>query len=563
MSIQLPVKIFVLVSLLTMIAEGPSCAQQEIEKYLLEQDLISESQLNTYKDKEKAGDEYVRLMIKLMKGEKGDRKYKREMENEYREEVKKRNENKDTLSILANILEESRGQGSHPEIAAARVNPDDTTETYISSRVFKPYVNDSIQQTLLLRYVSLLRSNRLIKEEFVKKLSEYINNSSIYDSCSVVNKAIGLRDKSILTATPRLIELANLLKDLDVLSKQKHEQLVNSSFPDSVSKIFNIISNCEKVTFFPGNNFMVNGKKQFDQLIEILKRLTGIEVYDLSLTSTESSNTPGRYRSFVTLELYHNGKKFIHEENETISTIKDLDVYSLNQQSIYKIFNKILAYKNSAYRIHELQERNPPYVHSSWGAYILLSQPQSEGLYHNENITISYEENMNPLPVADILKAIDLYKKVGLFNKVTQNNIDSVLLDIKANPVYRYNELISRFASISLIVDERFQATPEELVAQIKKLADLSGYFFDPENIRIMDSTGKRWILFELNNKTYSSSLDDPWMNAWQIVNHPTVTELKENPFESLRIAPHKEIIIYLPSKNMKMLEKEKVIGDW
>ena len=74
---------------------------------------------------------------------------------------------------------------------------------------------------------------------------------------------------------------------------------------------------------------------------------------------------------------------------------------------------------------------------------------------------------------------------------------------------------------------------------------------------------GKSRILFELNNKTHPTDRDDPWMTAWRLVNNATFAGLDENLFETLRISQHKEIIIYLPYKNKKILEKEKVIGDW
>src|SRR6185436_6956473 len=101
MSIQLPVKIFVLVSLLTMIAESPAYAQQEIEKWFLEQDLVSPSQLKKYTDKKVNKDEYARLMLKLMKKEKGGRKYVRQAGKEYRQEMQKKKPKNDTLSLLA------------------------------------------------------------------------------------------------------------------------------------------------------------------------------------------------------------------------------------------------------------------------------------------------------------------------------------------------------------------------------------------------------------------------------------------------------------------------------
>jgi hypothetical protein len=566
MSPYLPVKIFLLLSFFILFAGISVKAQQAIEKYLVEQDLVSASQLKKYKDKEKASDEYVRLMIKLMKGEKGEKKYKREMKKEYKEEIKKKEQNKDTLSILADILEETREERPYRLQTAPQLDLADTADRPVSSNIFKRNVNDSIQDLALIHYVSKLRSRGLITKESEKKLSEHIKNDNICDSSRIVKNAIGIRTKEIATSKPKLIGLMNLLKNLEVLSKQKHEQLINGSFPDSISKVVHIISNCEKTMFFKhATVFFIDGKKEFDQLIVSLSRLAEIKVTNPSLRLVELQSTPQNYRYIIVIELYYNGKKFIHEGNETMSTQKNNDIYEVFGQNFYKVFNKILIYKNSPYRVHEIQERNPPdYVYSPWNGYILLNRSQSDRLYRDENVEISYEENISPLTEENLLKAIDLYKKVGLFDKVTQDDIDSVLNDIKENPVFRYNELIGRFSTISIINDERFRPSPEELVIQIKKMAQLSDHYFDPKNIRVeKDSTGKNHILFELNNKTYPNDAYDPWTNTWGMINHATFIELKENPFQVLRIDQKKEVIIFLPSEKMKILEKEKVIGDW
>ena len=559
MAIQLPVKILVLFSLLTMIAEGPANAQQEIEKYLVEQKLVSADELKAYKDKEKAGDEYVRLMIRLMKGEKGDRKYRREMENEYKEELKKKEQNKDTLSILADILAISPKQPTYATVAidTQANSPERTT-------IFKRNVNDSIQILALTSYALQLKLNGLISEHSFNILSRHIMKDYISDSSRLVEYAIGLRDKAISTAKPRLIALMDRLKELKILSQEKYQELMNKPVPDSGSQVLHIISYCGNILLSRNKGVVINGKEEFEQLISSLSKLTGIEVSNPSVKEIELIDNLPDYRSFRVIELYHQGKKISHEESGIITSGEEKNIYPLFHHELYKVFNTILADKNSLFRIHLITEKNPDYyIHKPWHAYILLSRDQSDGLYRHELVDISYEENIDPLSETKIHNAIELYKKAGLFNKITQRTIDSVLNEIKVKPVFRYNELISRFPSVSILSNERVPASNEQLIYQIKMMAELSNYFFDPKNIRIKDSAGKSWISFELNNKTYTDNLYDPWIDAWQIVNHPTFIELKENPFESLRISQHKKIFVYLPSKQMRMLEKEKVIGDW
>ena len=82
-------------------------AQKHIERYLADQKLISQEQLEKYYQKRKSNDAYAKMMIKLMKKDKSTRSYVSEMEKEYKAELEKRNHNNDTLAILLNILEPS------------------------------------------------------------------------------------------------------------------------------------------------------------------------------------------------------------------------------------------------------------------------------------------------------------------------------------------------------------------------------------------------------------------------------------------------------------------------
>jgi len=559
MSIHLPVKIFALVSFLTMIARNPVNAQQGIEKYLLDQGLISTSQYKKYTDKKNNEDEYSRLMLKMMKKEKGGRKYVKQMEKEYQEEVEKRKPKNDTLTILANILELSRKQ------RYSQPMPDTQNNSSPKPYTYKLVANDTAEIRSLTSYATQLKNKGLISEGAFRGLSDHIVESDIYDSCGLVKNAVGIMKKESLTTKPKLLELMTLLKDLKVLSLNKYQQLVNSTVPDTVNKIFNIVSNCDNILFLDHNTNLVRDRDEFMKLINALSKLTGIEVTDPSLRTVELRGNDPHYRWITIIELYHNGKRFSHEGPEMMAPEKKSDTFPLFGQDFNKVFNKILIYKNSPFRIHEVSETlSSDYIYKPWSGYILFNRTQSDGLYRNENINISYEENIDPLSIANILKAIDLYKKAGLFNKVTQSDIDSVLQSIKEYPVFRYNELISRFPNISIHVDDRFNPTEEELIDQIKKLAEFSEYRFDPKNIRIVKgSYGRNQILFELNSKTYTDDLD-PWnLDAWRVVNYPVITEFKENLFHTLRYDQHKEFFFYLPDKQMKMLEKEKVINDW
>jgi len=78
---------------------GKLLAQNPIEKYLAEQELITSQQLKKYYQKKKSDDSYVRMMIKLLKSDKTTRSNALEMEKEYKAEQARDMTNNDTLAI--------------------------------------------------------------------------------------------------------------------------------------------------------------------------------------------------------------------------------------------------------------------------------------------------------------------------------------------------------------------------------------------------------------------------------------------------------------------------------
>src|SRR5687768_4664968 len=102
--------IFLIVTLFTF--SQVSHAQQTIIQFLRDRQLITLQQLKKYEEKERSDRQYVELMIRLMKKEDGDKEYAKEMEAEYKKEKKEKADSRDTLSILARILEISCETGN-------------------------------------------------------------------------------------------------------------------------------------------------------------------------------------------------------------------------------------------------------------------------------------------------------------------------------------------------------------------------------------------------------------------------------------------------------------------
>ena len=417
---------FLCVMLIVYCSQG----QKQIERYLVDAKLATEQQLKKYHEKEKKDDDYVRMMIKLMKD--------RRMEKEYKEELKKKAQNKDTLSILADILEEG---------------------------VEKRYADDTVTNQLKQNFIDFthqLRNTKLISEENTVNLLNRLKDGWMYDSSQIVRNAIGFKNKAAVTTPTKLKGLSTLFKDLGLISNEKYQKLVSEPFPDSTSPVQHIVAACEKAFIFANPGF------------------------------------------------------------------------------IY-FYNHV------------------------WNGFIMLTEPQAEGLYHNENVEISYEERLPTLTTADIQRAVSIYKKAGIFDRVSQGTVDSVINDAKENPLFRYNELISRFPAISLLIKEDKTITENEALALVKRVAEVSNYAFNPQNARFeKEANGTTWFLMDINGKTYKEMFISGWASIWSVVHNAVFSDLKRTgQFEVARLNQHEEVIIYVTPAQMKMLEKEKVINDY
>jgi hypothetical protein len=533
---------FIFFLLLFIVFVSPSHGQKQIENYLLTNGLISTGQLKKYQEKIKADDQYVRIMLRLMKKEKEGQEYIKKMEDDYKKELSKRERNKDTLLLLKEILEVSQKKISISDLDSCKISPNPGFVSFIRK----------------------LASKKLITQKNVDQLLKNLNNGYLYDSTRIVENAIGFREKIISTSSSKLVDLADLFKKIGVMSEEKYDKLFRQSFPDSITPIQYIVSNCERVLFLKEQSFFLKGKDDFDSRILELSHLTGIEVSNAELRLITLRSDSENYRAIPVIELNHQGKNFPYYCYEVMTTEVKKDIYTLVGHDYYRIFNRILAYQRSPFRVYEIEENNPPgYIYQPWSGFIMLTKAQSDEIYRNENVKIDFEDTNDPLSDDNIIRAINLYKKIGLLNGVSQNYIDSILNDIKANPVYRYNELLGRFPAISLVIDDRIPVSQQEMVILIKRMAEISNYAFNPQNIRFKkDGYGMNLILFELKNMTYQENADldkDPW----RIINNAVFKELGANQFQVLRFEQYKVTYVYLSSEQMKTLEKEKVIGDY
>src|SRR6266496_3108471 len=155
---------FVFSLFLVVVFGFPSRGQKQIENYLLSNGLISARQLKQYQEEIKADDQYVRIMLRLMKKEKEGQEYVKKMEDDYKRELSKQERNKDTLLLLKEILEVSQEKISISNLDSGKASPNPDFGSFIRKLV----------------------SKKLITQENVDQLLKNLNNGYLYDSTRIV-----------------------------------------------------------------------------------------------------------------------------------------------------------------------------------------------------------------------------------------------------------------------------------------------------------------------------------------------------------------------------------------
>jgi hypothetical protein len=517
-----------------------SFAQKNLEDYFFKKNLVSGQQLKEYRKKLNVEYEYVALMARLMRAE--DKKYARELEQQLEAEKKQRSNNKDSLGLLYEILSGS----SEPVYYNSRKLSDD-------------------ERKLLEEYAGKLLTSKLIGSRITDTMISFIRKGYILDSSGLVSNARGIKTKSESTSDAKIKKALVLFKNIGVINPANFEKLSNKPIPDSVNKIKFIVSNFEKV-FIPSQvSGYTGGKEELLKNIDALGRLTGIKIEEpaFSLIQLEAA---ADYRAIPVIEVKYEGRKFTHLSYEVTTTVNNPDPYALTGHDYYRIFNKILAYKRSPYRLYTIEEnQSTEYYYTYWTGFILLAADQRNALYRNELIDLSLETNLPALSYPEVKRAIGLYQETGLLDQVSQVTIDSLIQSLEHDPVFRYNELISRFTPISVTIEERLPINEEQAMNLLQRLSDISGGEFKPVNPRVgKNAAGELLLMFEYKGKTYREQFLSGWRSVWSPVHDAVFGDLERKAqFESLRFEQYKETFIYISPEKLKRLEKEGVISDY
>lgn len=242
--------------------------------------------------------------------------------------------------------------------------------------------------------------------------------------------------------------------------------------------------------------------------------------YKIQLDSVRSSAEFPVYK--VMVEMVCNGKKYKQDSrmNSTKLT-KDQNPGKINIQEFYEIFNKVLSDLRSTVRLHLIQSNlmlSSMLQNNSFGI-VALSRDQTEMFRQKDlPVTLSIEEFKNTIGSSRINQVVAGYKKIGILNHLTSQQIKLSTLRVNQNRVKEMNDVPAYFSSVIYSFDAKLRNTQDPYAEILKQFSVISHKAFNPTDISdgfVSAVKGRALVEFTLNGKKYSKKIivDKDWID--------------------------------------------------
>lgn len=243
----------------------------------------------------------------------------------------------------------------------------------------------------------------------------------------------------------------------------------------------------------------------------------------------------------------------------------------IDDQEFYQIFNKILSDNQAPYRLHRfgggLQQYGDNSSHQYFGIIVLEKNQTDMFRYSNSYIQVSYENFKNKLTSSKIDKEITQFETLGLFNHLTNEEIEHGKEKVKEQDNQNLNDVLSAFPNVIYYFDTELSNIDnpyEELVTEYAKITN--GEFKPTQITDDFDiEKGKIATLnFTVNEKQYSKAftINGDWIDAdfYEFMKTICAENNLEGQFYELYTGGQDVGIIYLNQKQYDFLRTNKLL---
>ena len=263
---------------------------------------------------------------------------------------------------------------------------------------------------------------------------------------------------------------------------------------------------------------------------------------------------------------------FVHKGEEPILELKRLD-----WQDSLQLFNKMLIDQHSPYRIYEFYNELFTEDSAIFNEYVVavaaLTRNQAQFFDYLNYQEIRYlglnayfKYYFEGLETAEIQKAIEAYKKLGLLNHLNQDEVKAAETTVNNNFNTTYLEVLEAFPQVVLHFDTELgnlENPYEELVANY---ATISHDMFKPENNTDTFDLDRDTctISFAVGGKIFTKKLevDSDWMDTtfFEFMNEVAATLQLPGKFYNINTKGQDAAIIYLTLEQYQTIKNKKLL---
>ena len=371
-----------------------------------------------------------------------------------------------------------------------------------------------------------------------------------------------------------LLNFVKTLQTSKVCSEPKCTDLVKAVESGDIKYGIDLLKFCDYATIIDIKNYDPNTEKSLEQAHkDIAKVYPGLEfkdfkyqvVLDTFLTDKETEFYDFEISLSVNSKTYRN-RIFYRLFNKVKKQYTGGDDFD---PEIVDIFNKVLADQQSKYRLRVVDHAEKNVHDGTKFGVIAVTKEQSKAIHQNgfQIFNLRYGTFSNSVSDQSILKLIEEYKKAGVLNHLTKEQIDkSTELALKEN-IRIVNGILYYFPSTVHFFDMELSNLENPYEELISKYKDISHGEFAPTEIsddfKVVQK-GKTTLKFKLNGEqiTKTFKVDRDWIDPefFDFVDTLTAKNKLPGKFYWLYTGGQEALIIYLHPDQHEILKTKKAL---
>ncbi|MEM1325727.1 MAG: hypothetical protein AAGI23_07230 [Bacteroidota bacterium] len=431
------------------------------------------------------------------------------------------------------------------------------------------------QQKYLLR----LQDCGLIRQRHVDQFREKIESEPIPFRVVLLEKLYMQAEIAERLSFERLTNKIDKLNESGVCTSENYARLKQDLQSELIQEPIELIGYFDRGIVFDLTTYSENP----DEYLEQIHRETASLLPDLDFNNfsyevvvDKESSFPDYtfYEAIVSVQkdknIYKQASYFAPPERRVEKDGSISYLGKIGTQNYYQLFNKMLFDQQSPYLLHYIESYSGNSLDDTKFGIVALTENQVKAVrILGLPMQLSYEKFNNVITSQRIAAALNAYKKVGLFNHLSEEELANSTNKAYQQTNRNVNDILSAFPHLILYFDGEMGNldNPYEELVQLHK--EFTRGDFQPTNVSGDFQLGIKKscdIKFYFNGKHYQKQLriDGDWVDADFFDFLQEVFE--ENKLPGKFYALEKEGLIYLTPEQYEYLYKNQFIytfEDW